>query len=270
MNWTLTNDLEEFDAEAGGFLREDPVRNTVQLTALERLRAGVPYSDEAPLFGWWRAERVESALLHTPPFPVLLASLRDAEDLADLLGDREIAGVNGSAEEADAFAAIWRERTGRRSRTERRSRLYRLAQLTPVTAPGTARVAADSDRGLLVDWMAAFETEAGGVMTDHEGAVTDRLGYGGLTLWEVNGQPVSLAGLTRPAAGVIRVGPVYTPPEHRRHGYGAAVTSAVTRRALDGGYQVVLFTDLANPVSNSIYQRIGYRAVEDRLVLAFT
>jgi predicted GNAT family acetyltransferase len=30
---------------------------------------------------------------------------------------------------------------------------------------------------------------------------------------------------------------------------------------------VLLFTDLANPTSNALYQRLGYRAVEDRLVL---
>jgi predicted GNAT family acetyltransferase len=33
---------------------------------------------------------------------------------------------------------------------------------------------------------------------------------------------------------------------------------------------VLLYTDLANPVSNSIYQRIGYRDVEDRVVLSFS
>jgi GNAT superfamily N-acetyltransferase len=70
---------------------------------------------------------------------------------------------------------------------------------------------------------------------------------------------------------MVRVGPVYTPPELRGHGYASAVTAAVSRQALDAGAaQVLLFTDLANPVSNAIYQRIGYRPVEDRTVLAFS
>lgn len=71
-------------------------------------------------------------------------------------------------------------------------------------------------------------------------------------------------------AGVTRVGPVYTPPEGRRNGYGTAVTAACTAGALQAGAEhVVLFTDLANPISNSIYQQIGYRPVSDRVILSF-
>lgn len=100
--------------------------------------------------------------------------------------------------------------------------------------------------------------------------VHDRLSYRGYTLWEQDGQPVSLAGLTRQVAGQVRVGPVYTPPGHRGRGYGGAATWAVSQAALDAGAaQVVLFTDLANPTSNALYQRLGYQPVADRLVLAF-
>lgn len=82
---------------------------------------------------------------------------------------------------------------------------------------------------------------------------------------------MSLAGVTRQVVGMIRVGPVYTPPELRGHGYASAVTADVSRRAREAGAdEVLLYTDLANPTSNSIYQNIGYRAVEDRVVLAFS
>ena len=95
----------------------------------------------------------------------------------------------------------------------------------------------------------------------------DRFSYGGFTLWEAAGQPVSLAGLSRPVAGQARLGPVYTPPGLRGRGYGGAVTWAVSRAALDAGITgVVLFTDLANPTSNALYQRLGYRPVADRTV----
>jgi predicted GNAT family acetyltransferase len=71
-------------------------------------------------------------------------------------------------------------------------------------------------------------------------------------------------------AGVSRIGPVYTPPASRRHGYGAAVTAACTQDALDrGARQVVLFTDEANPTSNGIYQQLGYRALDERVILRF-
>jgi predicted GNAT family acetyltransferase len=100
--------------------------------------------------------------------------------------------------------------------------------------------------------------------------VDDRLSFGGLVIWEEAGTPVSLAGRTRPAAGLARVGPVYTPPEQRGRGFGAAVTAAVTQAALDGGAEgVMLFTDLDNPTSNTLYQRLGYRPVTDWVVLRF-
>jgi predicted GNAT family acetyltransferase len=136
--------------------------------------------------------------------------------------------------------------------------------------PGQARLASPADRGLLIAWSEAFHEEA--QIGDHNvGAmVDDRLSYQGYTLWEQAGQPVSLAGLTRRVAGQVRVGPVYTPRQHRGRGYGGAATWTVSQAARDAGVsQVLLFTDLANPTSNALYQRLGYQPVADRLVLAF-
>jgi predicted GNAT family acetyltransferase len=87
-------------------------------------------------------------------------------------------------------------------------------------------------------------------------------------IWEDAGAPVSLAAW-RMAAGIGRVGPVYTPPEHRRHGYGAAVTSAATRAVLDTGGEPILYTDLANPTSNAVYARLGYRLVGEAGIWVF-
>ena len=122
------------------------------------------------------------------------------------------------------------------------------------------------DTGLVQAWFGAFHDEA---MPDRPAGGTDemvarRVAAGLLLLWEDGGQPVALAGFSRPSAGVSRIGPVYTPPDARRRGYGTAVTAAATRAALDlGAADVVLYTDLANPTSNSIYQRIGYRPDHD-------
>ncbi|WP_248958872.1 GNAT family N-acetyltransferase [Sphaerisporangium perillae] len=81
---------------------------------------------------------------------------------------------------------------------------------------------------------------------------------------EDGGRPVAMAGFSRPIIGMSRIGPVYTPPEARRRGYGAAVTHGATRAAEEAGADLLLlFTDLANPTSNSIYQALGYRAVAD-------
>ena len=82
---------------------------------------------------------------------------------------------------------------------------------------------------------------------------------------------VSLAGFGGRTPNGIRVGPVYTPPDLRGRGYASALTADLTRRLLAGGRRFCfLYTDLANPTSNSIYQRIGYRPVSDADLWSFT
>jgi GNAT superfamily N-acetyltransferase len=280
MTWTLTGDLSGYLAVAGDFLRSRPVQNTIQLSVAESLRArgASAFGQAAPLFGWWRSgdDEITAALLHTPPYPVLLTRLPEgcAEPLAEALAGRRrpLAGVTAAESDAAAFAAAWSRLTGASFRESRRSRLFRLGRLQPPDPGprGAAQVATTADRALLESWFAAFGQEIGESVERPADAVEDRLSYRGLTLWEAGGAPVSLAGQHRPAAGTVRVAPVYTPPEHRRHGYAGAVTAAVSQAALDGGADhVVLLTDLANPTSNALYQRLGYRPVEDRVVLHF-
>jgi RimJ/RimL family protein N-acetyltransferase len=291
MSWFMTADTGRFLAVARDFLRVDPARNSVMLTVTENLRvnaaaqappdapgAGAPGAG-APLFGWWQPSPapVGAAFMHTPDFPVMLSHMSGpaaaelARDLA--AAGRRVRGVNASQDVADAFAAGWRDRTGDAVAVHRRMRLFRLGELIP-PAPGPegiARPAAGTDRDLLAGWFDAFTREVGDPpRQDHRGAVDERLGYGGLTVWEASGVPVSVAGRTRAVAGMVRVGPVYTPPELRGRGYAGAATAAVSQAALDAAVrEVVLYTDLANPTSNALYQRLGYRPVEDRVVLSF-
>jgi predicted GNAT family acetyltransferase len=280
MGWTLTHELDSYLAAAGVFLRSRPVQHTVHLSVAEtlRVRGNSAFGDLGPLFGWWSpaGSEVTAALLHTPPHPLLLTALPDGslQPLAEALESRgsHPSGVNASAADATAFAAAWTRLTGATAQEFRHDRLYRLdrLELPEPMPPGTARVATAADRDLLESWFSAFGAEVG-EMPGRSSAVDDRLSHGGLTLWEDDGAPVSLAGRGRRSAGTVRVGPVYTPPERRRRGYAGAVTAAVSQAALDDGADsVVLFTDLANPTSNSVYQRLGYRPVEDRLILTFS
>jgi GNAT superfamily N-acetyltransferase len=286
MTWRMTGDVAEFLDAAGGYLRRERARNTVLLTVTEELRrnpgrysraaadgAGQP---DLPLFGWWTGE-TGGAFMHTPPFPLVLTAVPgDAvADLAAALAGRPLSGVNAYPDTAREFAAAWQATAACQVAVHQKLRLYRLAELVwPEPAPaGAPRVGADADGGLVAEWFARFGREADslGGAEDHAAAARDRLGYGGVVLWEVDGVPVSLAGRSRPVAEMIRVGPVYTPPELRGRGYGSAATAAVSREALAAGAgEVLLYTDLANPVSNSIYQRIGYQPVEDRVLLAFS
>jgi RimJ/RimL family protein N-acetyltransferase len=291
MAWSVTGVVAEYLAAAGEFLRAEPVRNTVILSVTEGLRVRAAGSGRAdrgltgtdqPLFGWWQPDgsgsgAVRGAFLATPGFPVFLSSMSSVA-AAGLAGElatagRTIAGVNAEQEAAEAFADTWRRRTGDSGTVHRRMRLHRLDRLVWPDPPpdGAPRVAGERDRDLLIGWTEAFAREVGGPPGhDRAAEVDERLGYGGLTIWQAGGVPVSMAGVSRAVDGMVRVGPVYTPPALRGRGYAGGVTAAVSQAALEAGAtQVVLYTDLANPTSNALYYRLGYRPVEDRVVLSF-
>jgi predicted GNAT family acetyltransferase len=276
MPWQLTDSLEDFTAATDQYLRSDPVRNTVPLTVLETLREAGPtaFGDATPVFGWHQSVSgaADGAFLQTPPHPLLLTSLPDgsARDLIELLADRHLRAANVTTEDAAEFRHAWTQVTRGRTELDMRMRLYRLAQLTPPDPPpsGAARVARKSDYDLLVAWNNEFRGETGTGGEDADWVVTDKLSHGGMIVWEDGGRPVAMASMTRSVAGVCRIASVYTPPEHRRHGYGGGATTAVSQQALAAGAAaVVLFTDLANPTSNALYLRLGFRPVADRTAL---
>ncbi|MEU8799725.1 GNAT family N-acetyltransferase [Spirillospora sp. NPDC048819] len=276
MGWKLTDDLEEFLAAAGGFLRDDPVRNTVALTVTEDMRVQGPGLYADALFGWTAGGSVEGTFVWTRAYPPLLSAMLEpaAAELADVLAGQGTAvpGANGSQAVAEAFAEAWTRRTGAVSRVAMRQRLYRLGELQAPDPPpeGAARIAREGDRELMLEWSAAFSRDVGEHDAVNTARVDARIGQGAIALWEAGGRPVAMAWRSPVVAGMSRVSAVYTPAGRRRRGYGAAVTAEASRAALDAGAaDVVLFTDLANPTSNGVYRRLGYRPVEDRVMLSF-
>lgn len=278
MAWTITDDVSAYHCAAGPFLAADPERHTVLLSILARLRKLGPtaFGAEAPLFGWWSpGGSVHAAVLQTPPFPMLITPLPEAsaDELAQELITRRAAPseVNGSEVGAVAFARAWSALTAQGYHVRQRQRLHRLGVLVPPDpAPaGAARVATSADAATVNEWYQAFAAETGQDASSSERLVRDRLDAGQIVLWLVAGEPVSMAGVTEVLAGVARIGPVYTPPAARGAGYGGAVTAATSGLTLErGARSVVLFTDLANPVSNALYLKLGYLPVEDRVVLS--
>lgn len=277
MPWELTDDVEEYADRVWPLLAADPAANTVALTVIDGLRTGRQRCTEPPYFGWYSgADGVTGAVSRTPPFGLLLAVVPTGtvSELVGVLTDAGAAvpGVNGESRVAGDFAAEWAARHGGTPTLSMRLRLYALTGLCPPEPPppGRARRAGESDVRTVADWVRSFEEEATLQRTDlTDDEVCRWCGAGLAWLWDdPDGGPVALAGRKPTAAGVARIGPVYTPPERRGRGYGAAVTAACTADALAGGASdVVLFTDLANPTSNSIYQRIGFEPVSDHVVI---
>jgi predicted GNAT family acetyltransferase len=278
--WTTTHDPEAFLALAGPLLRAAPAAHSVLLTTTEalRARAAVGAGPDVPLFGVWRSPggAIAGAFVERAGLPILPTALPDAAIgplVASLAAHgRTPSAVNGRADVAAAFAAAWTAHTGVRAHVHRRMCLHRLDALAPPDPPpaGAGAIATEADHDLLVRWWYAFTEELDDFAVGVEQAVAGRIADGGVLVWRVDGEPVSIAGATRAVAGMARVAPVYTPPEHRGRGYAAAATAAVTRRLLDAGTrEVLLFTDLANPTSNRLYRRLGYRPVEEVVTLVF-
>ncbi|HEX3816576.1 MAG TPA: GNAT family N-acetyltransferase [Mycobacteriales bacterium] len=275
MSWTFTAEVEPYARAVGPLLGADPAAHTISLTVIETARAR---RGEDELFGWWTDSdgAVTGAVSHTAPYPVLLGVVPD-EAIRPLVDDlratgRHVAGVNGNSDLAAQVAAIWISVAGGRAMLGAATRLFRLGRpIPPEPMPaGRARTATGTDTELLSCWIDAFHRDIGESRSARR-SVVDKLSFAGWTLWEDgDGVPVSVAGRGRLAAGVVRVAPVYTPPEQRRHGYAAAATLAASQVALDAGAgEVVLFTDLTNPTSNGVYRRIGYVPVSDRTMFRF-
>ena len=276
-----SDDPARFLVAAEPLLLEDEARHNLILGIAGTLRDHREVYREHRLWVVYAASEAQAAALRTPPFNFVLARPRSreaVEALADHLweSDPDVPGVTAAVPEVDAFADAWEARSGRPRLLRMRQRLYRLTELRPPRGvSGRAREATEADRALLVAWLDAFSDEALADVepptSDSERWVDARLrGAGGFLLWEDGGAPVSLAGWGGRAPNGVRIGPVYTPPEHRRRGYGSAVTAAASADRLSSGSRFCfLYTDLANPTSNRIYVDIGYEPVCDSLDYAF-
>jgi GNAT superfamily N-acetyltransferase len=262
--------VAEFVAIAGALYRRHPVLSTVELSLLEDPAALRRFCPEPLLLTVWQGGEPVGCAMQTPPFPLLCSGLQTG-DQVDAAVDTlvrirpDLNGVRGIHSTATLFASQWTAVTGRVATVTTDERLYRLGTLIPpVGVAGRQRVANPADESVLERWWAEFHIEAFGTVPGGPPGTEP------VVLWEVEATPTSMAMVRRPAAGVSRIGPVYTPPNRRGRGYGSAVTAAAAQWAKGHGVaDVVLFTDLSNPVSNAIYQRIGFRPVADSARLDF-
>jgi uncharacterized protein len=269
------SDAQQFLDETGPFLAEREAEHNLMFGIAATLIIDPSrWHDRPYLAAVKRDGEVVAAALMTPPWNVVISTTEDADAIAALGHDLgrsrlTVPGVTASVDVARAFSEVWAGRHGMTARRTMAERVYRADRITPPSdVAGTVRLGTSDDRDLLTDWMGAFLEEAlhGESHARAETMVRADLESGSRTyyIWEVDERPVSTAGVTGPTPNGIRVGPVYTPPDLRRRGYGSAVTAAASQAQLDAGRRFVfLFTDLANPTSNKIYQAIGYEPVID-------
>lgn len=281
-------DPRDFLAAAGRLLAADPLVATVVATvtahAVRDEEAGTEPAPGVPR--WWLVlrdgDRVVSAAMRTArsaPHPLFLLPMpgQEARALARTLHERgeHAPAVNGALPAVRAYAEETARLVGGRVTTVQHTRLHEVRQVVlPEPVPGGLRRAAVADLEQVAAWFATFMADADEQAGRPRGSspaeapdvesVRRRIEAGACWLWcDPEGRPVHLTAAGPPSFGVARVGPVYTPPTERGRGYAAAAVAAVSRRLLEEGARVCLFTDQANPTSNALYARLGYEPVVD-------
>jgi hypothetical protein len=184
----------------------------------------------------------------------------------------DVPGLVGPEEDVVALAGAW----GRPVQHVVEQGLYELRAIDwPSGVPGRMRAMDEADVDRVADWVWGFHQDALPHEPYREADALEnaraRPAAGMTYLWEVDGAPVAMAALARPTRRTITVNAVYTPPEHRGRGYASALVAAISAEGLGRGKAAcVLYTDLANPTSNAIYQRIGYRPIGRSRVVRFS
>ena len=268
--------VDEFLAAAGNFLVAREAENNLLLGISSAIRATPEiFADDPPRFATVTdaAGKIIAATMRTPPHNQVLSSIDDlaaADRLVDALRDEPLPGVLGPTEAAARFAAAWTDATGQSARLEVAERIFRLERVIPPHRPasGAWRMAEPRDRDVIARWIVEFVADAtrDTPPPDPEAAADRwiaRLGRAPY-LWEDGDAVVSWVGASGETPHGIRIGPVYTPPSKRNRGYASSLTAAASADQLAAGRRFCfLFTDLANPTSNKIYQAIGYQPVCD-------
>lgn len=272
---------EAFLGAMGSYLEERETENNLVLGIARTLTGNQSaYGSEHPRF--WSLLReghpIGGALM-TPPRRIILTRIDANVDAATILLRDHLAGeavtvpgVVGPSTESTAFAHAWlAPRQGLSLELHMRMRVFEIREVLDVPlSPGHLREATTDDLDRVLRWALAFSEdvgepeERGAVARNVERAISNDLLY----VWE-DGEPVSLAKY-RPTERGATISMIYTPPEKRCRGYATTCVASLTRQLLAGGYSFCnLFTDLANPTSNSIYAKIGYRPLGDSLAYDF-
>lgn len=264
-------DVRLFSVAAEEFLLSRTVLHNLILTIVDgRL------TQREPGRYWvaFRADQVVGVALQSPlTYPATVVPMEPdvTSALVDAIADADVIlpGVNGEAATAASFAGRWTERRKAAALPVQGLRLYELADLNDVVSvKGQLRKAYGGDRNLAVTWLQEFYLETHTPASNAEKLIDAALSSGRLWLWQ-DSSVVSMAISSKPIQAVVRISAVYTSPENRKRGYAAACVHGISKHFNDAGYHCMLYTDLGNPTSNSVYRKIGYRAVAEAIHYRF-
>ena len=288
MYFTYYSDVKNFYKDTYDVLMRHEAQNVIPLGNIIIGNKGQDKAGWRDPANWFMATVSDSncillTAVMTPPKNLTLYATDNSNNeatlhcLMDGIAEKGISIPGVMAEKAltEMFAKAYAAKHGIHFKIDTDQRIYELSQINPtIPKTGTARLYKKSDMAFLPYWIAGFDHECFGdnysIRTNKE-PYNHRISANNLFVLEDNGVPVTMAKISRELQTVCVIGLVYTPPYFRGKGYATACVAAVSQIALDRGFsKCVLYTDLANPISNSIYMKIGYEPICDSLDIKFT
>lgn len=250
-------ELETFLSKHLNALEADQARHNLFLGILNRAKKN------PSAVRLWSLGDGAACAIQTPPNYLVLGDLdqNQCDELAKAALNLEFNGCNGSGDTAEMLVESF-ARLGISHEIGMPQRIYALDQ--PPKYPsceGNGRKARSDELELFCDWFNRFCHEA----VAHESPPTkermiEMFKERPIFFWEVNGKPVAMAARNRETKSGSNISLVFTPPELRGKGYAGSVTAFTCENAFkDGKVVCFLYTDLRNPISNKVYQKIGFR-----------
>ena len=287
MKYSLYTDVKDFYRDTYDIMMRHETQNLIPLGNVIIGNAGDDKSGWRDPVNWFMATVTDGTgirltAIMTPPHNLTLYAtdnqIDDAAISCLIEGIAEngvvIPGVMTEKTLAERFAQAYCAAKNLKYKVTQNQRVYELTRVnSDIPLIGSLRLSRESDMAFMPYWTEHFNYECFGTgiekwdLKSYESCIMSKYIY----ILEDNGIPVSTARLSREMRSVIGMSMVYTPPYFRNKGYASSCVAQVSQAALDRGFtKCALYTDLANPVSNSIYQKIGYVPVCDSLQIAIS
>lgn len=276
MNLLEEKDVKTYQDHVGRILLEREAQNNLPIGILRQL-AG--HKNEQSPYLIYISEKEETTFmaLRTPPHLWILPSVSTTtkemmEELVQYLLEQEyeIPGVLGEEQAVHWFITACQQHTSLQPTLHMKQGIYKLDQLNPIPKrEGEFVKAAKADLPLAEKWFWQYGKELGEKNIEEQAKqlASDMIHDEKMFLWVVDGIPVSMACRARETVNGATINAVFTPDEYKRKGYGTQVTYHLSELLLESGFQFCsLYTDMGNPTSNSIYQKIGYQWVGNSIV----
>ncbi|MDP8202334.1 MAG: GNAT family N-acetyltransferase [Candidatus Tenebribacter burtonii] len=266
-------DINEFLEISEPVLIENEVENNLILGIVLYIQRDPTQYKEKYLAVMQEGKQIKAVSVCTPPHKILFwGKNENCENEIDLLVNDAVKshldtmGILASPYHALQIAKKWQMKTGRTFKLGMSERIYKLEKVIfPEQPSGLMRLATLEDLHLICQWMEEFREEAvpNDPLNDFSEFATKKIENKDLVIWD-DKKAVALASKARNTINGTCINLVYTPKKFRRNGYATALVAHLSQKLLNDGWKfVILFTDLSNPTSNSIYQKVGFKPICD-------